>query len=152
MPIQEHFYALSRIITAEGMSPSPISSDSRYRVCRSYVLFSAALHPSIWISPSCFRAPQTNISGSSTSSRRLAGPRRRNLTHKRECHCLWRLFWTKIPAKKIPRLRSVRIVELMSALLILHQIEQHRARDRIDRASSVHTVILSAMSPLVQIL
>jgi hypothetical protein len=142
MPIQEHFYALSRIITAEGMSPSPILSVSRYIVYLSYVPFSAALHPSIWISPSCFRAPQTNISGSSTSSRRLAGPRRRNLTHKRQCHCLWRLFfWTRIPVKKIPRSRSVRIVELISALLILHRIEQHRARNRIDPANSVHTVI-----------
>ncbi len=140
MPIQEHFYALSRIITAGGMSPSPISSDSRYSVYLSYVLFSAALRPSIWISPSYFRAPRTNISGSSTSSRRLAGPRRRNLTHKRQCHCLWRLFWTRILAKTIPRLRSVRTVELISALLILHRIEQHRARDRIDPASSVHTV------------
>jgi hypothetical protein len=152
MPIQVHFYALSRTITAEGMSPSPISSDSRYILCLSYVLFSAALHPSIWISPSCFRAPQTNISGSSTSTRRLAGPRRRNLTHKRQCHCLWRLFWTRIPVKKMPRLRSVRIVELISALLILHRIEQHRARDHKDPASSVHTANWFAMSPWVQIL
>jgi WD40 repeat protein len=32
MPIQERFYALSRIITAGGMSPSSFSSDSRYSV------------------------------------------------------------------------------------------------------------------------
>jgi hypothetical protein len=67
----------------------------------------------------------------------LAGPRHRNLTHKRQCHCLWRLFWMMIPVKKIPRLRSVRIVELISALLILHRIEQHRARDRKNPASNV---------------
>ena len=83
MPIQEHFYVLSRIITAEGMSPSPISSDSRYRFYQSYVLFSAALHPLIWISPSFFRAPQTNIWGSSTLNRCLGGPCPWNLTHKR---------------------------------------------------------------------
>jgi hypothetical protein len=141
MPIQERIYALSRIITAGGMSPSPFSSDSRYRVYLSYVPFSAVLHPSIWISPSYFRAPRINILGSSTSSRPLAGPRRRNLTHKRQCHCLWRLFRTRIPMKKIPRLRSVKIVELMSALLILRRIEQHRARDRTGPASSVHTAI-----------
>jgi hypothetical protein len=98
-------------------------SDARFSVRLSDVLFSAASHPSIWVSPSCFPAPRTNISGSSTSSLRLDGPHRPNLTHKRQCHYLWHRFWTRIPAKKVPRLQSVGIAESMSALLILRRIE-----------------------------
>ena len=76
---------------------------------------SAALHQSIWISPSFFRAPRTNMLGFSTSSLRLGGPRRPNLTHKRQSRYLYHLFWAKIPPRKIPRLRSVRTVASMSA-------------------------------------